>query len=252
MSDFATPPPEFKMKSGGALRFAVGDPGGLRSASWKVQGSKTSRDLYVGSRSEMNELKLSLHKSGVWRLAYTKEWWEKEGLTGNRLLAGFEPPPFMAGNWRRAVSVVIPTANLKDASLRPAEPANAKISWWAPAAVGSALWFEIVVSDGPPDPTSFDVVGKVGELDLPDGSGAMVLVNEISPEDHKRFEGALGHAGWTWHRSDDDGHPLILDTGFPTTSLGDPEGQPAAIESGAPNVPPLTVPVEGQKSIGLE
>lgn len=229
MNGFATPPPEIKAKSGGELRFAVGDPEGLRSASWKLQGSRKSRDLYVGCRSEMNQLKLSLHKSDVWRLAYTSDWWEKEGLQGDRLLARFNPPPIMIGNWRRAVSVVVPTANLRSAQLRMAEHLTANISWWAPAAVGSALWFEIMVSDGPPDTTvAFDCVGKVGELDLPDGSGAMVLVNEVSPEDHERFEGDLGHAGWTWHSSDDDGHPLILDTGFPTTSLGDPDDQPAA------------------------
>ncbi|MFF1881482.1 hypothetical protein ACFVVC_08470 [Pseudarthrobacter sp. NPDC058196] len=177
----------------------------------------------------MNQLKLSLHQSDVWRLAYTSAWWEKEGLEGDRVLARFEPPPYVAGKWRRAVSVIVPTANLRAAQSRSAERLKANISWWAPAAVGSALWFEIMISDGAPDVTvAFDCVGKVGQLDLPDGSGAMVLVNEVPPEEQERFEGNLGHAGWSWHSSDDDGHPVIFDTGYPTTSLGDPSARPAA------------------------
>ncbi|RWW94328.1 MULTISPECIES: hypothetical protein [Paenarthrobacter] len=81
-----------------------------------------------------------------------------------------------------------------------------------------------MISHGAPDVNvSFDCIGKVGQLDLPDGSGAMVLVNEVPPGEQERFEGNLGDAGWSWHRSNDDGHPLIFDTGFPTTSLGDPK-----------------------------
>lgn len=104
---------------------------------------------------------------------------------------------------------------------RANERSNGTISWWVPAPVGCALWFEIMISDGPPDATvAFDCVGKVGEIDLSDGSGAMVMVNEVGLQDQGRFEGTLTHTGWTWHSSNDDGHPLILDTGFSTAQLG--------------------------------
>jgi hypothetical protein len=52
------------------LRFAVGTPEGASSNSWRawVQGM----DIYVSCRDNFREFKVSLHASGVWRVAFTE------------------------------------------------------------------------------------------------------------------------------------------------------------------------------------
>lgn len=54
------------------IRFCFGEPENPGSSTWRVIAEKD--DVYVGaSRSSMGLLKLSLHQSGVWVLAATKQ-----------------------------------------------------------------------------------------------------------------------------------------------------------------------------------
>ncbi len=53
------------------LRFAVGEPGGLTSNSWKVWNR--GADVYIACRDNFREVKVSLHASGRWRMAFTEE-----------------------------------------------------------------------------------------------------------------------------------------------------------------------------------
>lgn len=54
---------------GGSIRWAVGSPDGPRSQSWLITGSKTDDDVYLGPRWDTGVIKLSLHRSGRWRMA---------------------------------------------------------------------------------------------------------------------------------------------------------------------------------------
>jgi hypothetical protein len=52
-------------------RFAVGDPAGASSNSWRVW--KQKQDLYIACRDNFRETKVSLHASGRWRMGFTSE-----------------------------------------------------------------------------------------------------------------------------------------------------------------------------------
>ena len=54
------------------LRFAIGDPAGLTSNSWKVWVHGED-DVYLACRDNYKELKVSLHASGRWRMGFTQE-----------------------------------------------------------------------------------------------------------------------------------------------------------------------------------
>jgi hypothetical protein len=75
------------------LRFAVGTPEGVSSNSWRawVQGMET----YVSCRDNFREFKVSLHSSGVWRVAFTEEAFKKNShlhsLDGDRVLHRHKP-----------------------------------------------------------------------------------------------------------------------------------------------------------------
>jgi hypothetical protein len=74
------------------MRFAVGDPESRRSTTWSVVPQRNSGDVFIGARSQMGDTKLSLHRSGTWRLAFTKQS-GRQTETGDRVIARYQPPP---------------------------------------------------------------------------------------------------------------------------------------------------------------
>jgi hypothetical protein len=59
------------------IRFAVGRPSGLTSNSWKIWShtdpNHEVRAVYIACRDNFNEVKVSLHPSGRWRIGFTQE-----------------------------------------------------------------------------------------------------------------------------------------------------------------------------------
>jgi len=54
------------------IRFALGEPEGLSSLSWRVWVNQNG-DSYIACRDNYQELKVSLHRSGRWRIGLTVE-----------------------------------------------------------------------------------------------------------------------------------------------------------------------------------
>ncbi len=53
------------------IRIAVGTPKGASSNSWRIWVKGT--DIYVSCRDNFKEFKVSLHASGIWRVAFTEQ-----------------------------------------------------------------------------------------------------------------------------------------------------------------------------------
>lgn len=75
------------------IRFAVGTPDGMSSNSWRVW--VRGEDVYVSCRDNFKELKVSLHASGVWRVAFTEQAFSSNpdlfSANGDRLLQRYKP-----------------------------------------------------------------------------------------------------------------------------------------------------------------
>lgn len=69
------------------VRFAIGEPHGMTSNSWRIW-TNDKGDTYVACRDNFNNVKVSLHASGRWRMAFTSEAVAKEpnlvSANGNR------------------------------------------------------------------------------------------------------------------------------------------------------------------------
>jgi hypothetical protein len=76
------------------VRFAFGKPDGCHSGVWSALGRKG--DYYIGARSIFSSTKISLHRSGICRLALTEKHFK---LLAERGLAQPEDRPFV--KWRR-------------------------------------------------------------------------------------------------------------------------------------------------------
>lgn len=60
------------------IRFTVTDGKGKRSATWKCwsQPGSGENDIYLICRDIKGAIKVSLHQSGIWRSAFSKEFWD--------------------------------------------------------------------------------------------------------------------------------------------------------------------------------
>jgi hypothetical protein len=174
------PPTAQDLPIGSTLRFAVGDPNDMRSTTWNVVGGKKDRDIYIGARQAMNHHKLSLHRSGKWRLAEVMERGDGE----DRVLVRYEPPPEVFPGWRFAAQILIPTSSLRSPYPEKATSDKRAISWWVAPRAGWTLSFNIFLGERLRD-DSFTVncIGQVGRMELSGECVVWVLADEIDSKD---------------------------------------------------------------------
>jgi hypothetical protein len=219
------PPVAQELPIGGTLRFAVGDPEGMRSSTWSVVGGKNHRDVYINARQAMSHNKLSLHKSGKWRVAENKP--RDDGQ--DRVLLRFEPSPEVSVGWRLAVRILVPTSSLRP----PFEEKPAKdrrpISWWKAPKLGWTMSFNIFLGESErADDINVTCVGEVGRISLPEECMVWVLADEVNSsgqEDRiqelremvKASSNSYGSistlAVAAWATENETGRPIIYDLG---------------------------------------
>lgn len=103
-------------------RFAVGDPNGMTSNSWRVWVERRS-EIYIACRDNFTETKVSLHASGRWRMGFTSEALKKTPTlvqsSENRAWEVWDRPPAMLPQTTTAFHLYFPTSELAvDASQR--------------------------------------------------------------------------------------------------------------------------------------
>lgn len=235
-----TPPAPRENPPDSTLRFAVGDPTGLRSSTWTVIGQQAG-DVYIGARTNMRNTKVSLHRTGKWRLAYTAQSGETATPEGDRVLYRYDPPPECAPGWRHGATVVVPTSTLRlPFPEKPTKDRN-PISWWPAPDKGWGLRFDVLLgSDGCDQGLTVNgAAGQVGRLALADGSVVWVvatavptsaqneeLYRSIREQARERATGDMeAPTAMAWGFDTDSGHPVLIDLGDPTND--DPAGPDA-------------------------
>jgi|SRR5215217_9544057 len=175
------------------VRFAVGGPGEPRSLVWRVWKPKGKSDLYISGRTQVGVWKVSLHKSGVWRFAFTKEYWETHGEEdADRLIERWDRPQPLYGGITPAFEIVVPSAEL--ALPRQPLPGDRKkhlknVTWFGPAPEGFAKQFLVSYTE-PGQPVTDTDVEILASFALPDGRTVVITVMEhaISEEQQKQIE----------------------------------------------------------------
>jgi hypothetical protein len=172
------------------VSFAVGDPTGSTSDSWKLLNHK--RDVYLTNRDGMPGLKLSLHDPSAkknpnarsWRMAFAKESPEAKRLyaaTGDRIWEAWDPPAPQLPNTQIVFRVKFITSEL-------ARPPEHRKKWEdvvivKPAPSGSIVHATLFITQG-----AFPLRHESGAsfplacLDLGDGRFAQLFVH-LDPEE---------------------------------------------------------------------
>jgi len=154
------------------LRIAAGSPESLFSAVWRIVVDRG--DVYLGSsKHTMGILKLSLHKSGVWTLAATKE----SGATfenGNRRAKQWNRPLEHVHGVTRGPSILVPHTSHGSRKLIPGD-ADKKVHWYRAPGQGELVEFTLYLIR-PKTATSWAEGETVLEtLEASDGHQVVVL-----------------------------------------------------------------------------
>jgi hypothetical protein len=177
----------------GTIRWASGSPDGLRSMTWQVIGHRNTDDVYIGARGLMHDQKLSLHESGRWRWAFTKEAAERYLRPGDdALLKRYSPPvPFKPG-WRHGARIRTPSTTFGPAFDEPRPRDRQPIRFFAPPDNASHLEYYVLIGDAGAQPLDVETGFVVGGMPLT--SGKWVWVTGWFWEMDEEFERAIAQA----------------------------------------------------------
>lgn len=129
-------------KNKDVIRFAVGASENPQSWIWRlwVQGD----DVYLGAKNALQVFKVSLHKSGIWRIAFVKEL-KREDEATDRVIVRWTKPGEFAPGWTPSIAVLV-------SSIKPSRPFNKVkmedegIVWFPEPLDGRRVLFKILIS----------------------------------------------------------------------------------------------------------
>lgn len=237
------------MKPGSTLRFRLEDTArGIESSTWSLVGAKRTGDLYFAGRGFMGDLKLSLHASGISRMAWTAAAAsQRVGSLEDRAMSRWTIAKPVGAGWALGLRLAIPDAALS--SILPPLPSSSKPTVTLPAP-GPGYVVHVSVMIGRPGAGSLRIEGEVeeiGRLLLGDGTRVLVIAwRHSSNEDIEaqlrsiRAEAQANRAderpiprafGWG---TDASGVPFVMDAGDPRD--GQDQGADIPYFDGPPSV----------------
>ena len=176
-----------RRKPGGSIRWAVGTPDGPRSQSWSLFGSTNHDDVYLGPRCQTGAIKLSLHRSGRWRMAWTEKYAKSVGMQDNvdRVLTRWNPPQEIRPGWRHAVTLLVTPESVVQQP--PRDGGLGKVAFFPAPNPDGGLWFRILIGQ-PGSELAVTGAVEVGTLRLPSGGmvGVIVRPGGLSPGSRRR------------------------------------------------------------------
>lgn len=167
----------------GPIRFAVGSPDGVSSNSWRLWVGREG-DVYLACRDNFQNMKVSLHVSGRWRMAFTEEAVRKDptlvSVGADRAWEVWDEPPAQFPGAVAAFRLVFPTEEL---AVHPEQRADK--TWRdtvfieaASAGSGKLATLTLFVTDGDPDVRhDSEPSFRLASLELKGGRHAHLVAN---------------------------------------------------------------------------
>ncbi|OBA98288.1 hypothetical protein A5666_22885 [Mycolicibacterium fortuitum] len=224
------PPEPVVLPGPGTVRWAAGDPTGLRSFTWRAQGVSNGRgrdDIYINTRQTGGAVKISLHDADdkgrppATFLAFTQDYGEAHDLDQRRLVA-MPQRTLVARGWRHELTIATPTITFGTFPETPPLKRSETIQWWPAPTDGEQLSFHVYVGD--PDRDGVTLSGHIGDvarMTLSNGRVLWIIANSEPMPDATRAaiekcvdglpkEPNLVHP-FTLLRDGEHGIPLLLD-----------------------------------------
>jgi hypothetical protein len=237
-----TDPEPTPLKAGSTLRFRIENAArGLESSAWSLVGAKKSGDLYFAGRGFMGDFKLSLHQSGITRMAWTEVAAEQRlGPDADRAVSRWAVAETLGAGWEMVMRLTIPDSALSP--VLPPLPGTSRPTVTL-AAPGPGYVVVVRVMVGRPGAGSLHLEGEleeVGRMLL--GDGTQVLVTAWKHPTSEQTEAQLRSiraqalkegAGerpvprcFGWGTDDGSGIPVVFDAGDPREAADRPAQVP--------------------------
>jgi hypothetical protein len=139
------------------LRFAAGSPANVRSSVWKLWTHRD--DAYLLTRASGQWLKVSLHASGDWRIAYTR------GTTLNdaqRVIHRWRRPAEMQPGWVKSLAIVVPFPTVSEPLDHYEVEPGVDIEWFPEPRLNRKLTFRIIFGGATASTTMLEATLPVG------------------------------------------------------------------------------------------
>jgi hypothetical protein len=132
-------PPEEQLNT---TRFAVGTPQDIQS--W-IRRMWVHRDeVYIGARDALTVFKVSLHNSGIWRIAFVADL-EREEADSDRVIVKWNKPDEFVTGWTPSVGILVSSIR-PQRPFRPTAVDDSRVRWFAPPRDGQKLLFKVLFS----------------------------------------------------------------------------------------------------------
>ena len=179
----------------GAIRWATGNPEGARSQTWQVVGARTKDDVDVSTRAVMHAIKLSLHESGIWRVALTQPAAAKYLIPGEDALIEryLEDESYvLAPGWHYALRILTPALTFRTGFAEKATSDGQPIRFYRRPDPPHELEYHVLLGDADAEIPTFTDAFTVGQMTLK--SGKRVLVVGTLPRAGGPYpDGTAGH-----------------------------------------------------------
>jgi hypothetical protein len=225
------------------LRFAVGTPEEYRSAIWRlwVQGD----DVYLATRTMTQFIKLSLHRSGIWRLAWTEESSMKAQGSYNRVEQRWQRPAEFRLGWTQGPAVIVPNSGIWKPFQRALDQEKIPVHWSSIPQPGQKYHFTVLFARSQAPQNSWQTVVRsddslLGVLDLRNGDKIVLhrreipMVEKESSYVHSFVQNMRIHckadapeiceASVFTAGTDDAGYPYLLDMSLGWENVRGPNG----------------------------
>jgi hypothetical protein len=145
-------------------------------------------DVYIAARSIAGTMKVSLHESGVWRMAFTTQHVEQGSTfvapTADRLMERWQRPPEYEPGWTAAFEIIVPHSELGPAP-QPARP-EPRVFWHPDPGAGLETRYWILIAGAgveEPVPLPRGAVRQtvIGRLGLVNGETVYVGCLDVRP-----------------------------------------------------------------------
>ena len=125
------------------FRFAVGTPENPQSWIWRfwTQGD----EVYFGARDALNAFKVSLHKSGIWRIAFVEQLSRSDAIADRVILRWNKPTEYPTG-WFQSVGILV-SSIVPECSFKKSVIQDRRIEWFSPPSNGNKLVFKVLFSN---------------------------------------------------------------------------------------------------------
>jgi hypothetical protein len=212
------------------IRFAVGSIDEYRSAIWRlwVQGN----DVYLAARVLTGFIKISLHKSGIWRLAWTDASGVKAQGSMDRVEERWQRPQEFRKGWTQGPAIIVPHSGIQSPFRHLPDTDKIRIVWSPVPKPGHQHYFTILFASPQAPNDSWQTVLRAGDvrlgmLNLRNGDKVILCRREVAMQAKQiafvipfvqdmrinydteipEVYGASVYSSGT----DDEGHPYLLD-----------------------------------------